>query len=121
MSPSVDARVHPRARAHIRVEYHFGNTAGVGSTNDISEGGLFMRCDHSAEPGTRVYLRLYLPGSMDGEALKIIGMVKRRRSGAEPGMGIHFEIAYSKTREQLGDFMRGVLVHASQPPPEARS
>jgi len=114
-----DAREHPRASARIKVEYNFGSTTGVGHTTDISEGGLFLCCRRIAQPGTRVYLRLHLPGSMTGEPLKVIGVVVRSRqpfsmAGGDPskeGMGIHFEVAYAKTREALNDFVNNLLLH----------
>lgn len=117
--PGPDAREHPRARARIRVEYHFGSTTGSGYTTDISEGGLFLACDRTAQQGTRVYLRIHLPGSRAGDPLKIIGAVTRadrslRALAEEPesqrGMGIHFEVAYSRTREALSDFIQGLLL-----------
>jgi hypothetical protein len=120
MAPhTAEARVHPRTKARIRVEYHFGSTAGVGSTNDISEGGIWLDTKNTAEPGTRIYLRVYLPGSMSGEALQIIGMVKRSEAlnPDAKGMGIHFEVAYSKTRALLSDFMHTMLLHSQPPPP----
>jgi hypothetical protein len=114
-----DAREHPRASARIKVEYNFGSTTGVGHTLDISEGGLFLSCHRIAQPGTRVYLRLYLPGSALGDPLKVIGVVVRARepfasSGKNPadeGMGIHFEVAYARTREALNDFVQNLLLH----------
>ncbi len=102
-----EARAHPRAPARVRVEYHFGSTMGVGHTNDISEGGLFLHCDDVAEAGTRIYMELYLPGRQNPEALKIIGMVKRTQE--DTGMGIHFEVAYARTRQLLQDFMQDLL------------
>lgn len=102
-----EARAHRRARARVRVEYHFGGTIGVGFTNDISEGGLFLHCEEIAPPGTRVYMELYLPGRRHPEALKIIGMVKRASDRA--GMGIRFEVAYARTRQLLHDFMHDLL------------
>ncbi len=114
-----DAREHPRASARIKVEYNFGSTTGVGHTTDISEGGLFLCCRRIAQAGTRVYLRLHLPGSMTGEPLKVIGAVVRSRrpfsaAGGDPsqeGMGIQFEVAYAKTREALNDFVNNLLLH----------
>src|SRR5688572_4092739 len=103
-----DSREHPRARARIRVEYQFGTTTGVGYTTNISEGGMFLSCGDAAHSpslvavdaatvGARIYLRVHLPGSRAGDALKIIGSVTRveRADGAEAeaGMGICFEVA----------------------------
>jgi hypothetical protein len=116
---SAESRQHPRARARIKVEYHFGSTTGVGHTNDISEGGIFLTCSPIAPVGTRIYLRLHLPGSQAGEPLKIIGMVTRsveKGPQRESGMGVHFEVAYSRTRESLGGFVDDLLtVSSSQP------
>ena len=122
-----EARAHPRARAHIKVEYHFGGTTGVGHSHDISEGGIFLFCDRVARPGTRVYLRLHLPGSRAGDPLKIIGLVKRAvdpfrvgsDQGTPSGMGVEFEVAYARTREQLADFVETLLSAGQQDPPPA--
>ena len=104
-----ESRAHPRAKAHIKVEYHFGTTTGIGHTDDISEGGLLLSCDHPASPGARVYLRLHLPGSESADPLKLIGVVTRStpRAGADsgPAMAIAFQVAYSRTRDQLHEFM----------------
>jgi hypothetical protein len=116
----VEARAHPRARARIKVEFHYGSTTGVGHTMDISEGGIFLNCKRIAQTGTRIYLRLHLPGSQAGEPLKVIGLVTRAVQpksvgGGEDdggGMGIHFEVAYARTREALGEFIEALLSNA---------
>ena len=90
----------------MRVEYNFGSTTGVGHTDDISEGGLFLVTQKTADAKTRIYLRLYLPG--DDEPLKIVGSVTRTIPGptsGRHGMGVRFEVAYSRTREQLASLM----------------
>jgi Tfp pilus assembly protein PilZ len=125
---SVESREHPRARARIKVAYHFGGSTGVGRSGDISEGGLFLECERPAQVGARVYLRLYLPGTAGQEPLKVIGTVTRSVNrpqvagarGARPtGMGIRFEVAYSRTRDVLADFVGNLLEHAgADAPPE---
>ena len=125
---SVESREHPRARARITVAYHHGATTGIGQSGDISEGGLFLECDHPAQVGARVYLRLHLPGTTRGEPLKVIGTVTRSvdrpqvagaRGKRSPGMGIRFEVAYSRTRDMLNDFVSNLLLHAgTDAPPE---
>ncbi len=114
----------------MRVAYHFGTTTATGYSNDISLGGMFLECQRVAPPGARVYLRVHLPGSGEDDPLKIIGTVTRSLSeeaanaaGTAPGMGLHFEVAYARTREQLGAFMESLLRNAlprgqgSDPPP----
>ncbi len=108
--PASEARQHPRARARIKVEYHFGASTGVGYTNDISEGGIFLAAEPVAQVGTRIYLRMHLPGGLSGDPLKIIGLVTRSsEDAATPGMGIHFEVAYARTRDALGEFVDAAL------------
>ena len=111
--------------ARVKVEYHFGSTTGVGHSNNISEGGIFLVCDRVAGAGTRVYLRLHLPGSLQGDPLKIIGIVIRSTKPVsqgglggdqESGMGIHFEVAYARTREALSDFIETILIEGAAPP-----
>lgn len=110
---SAKDRLHPRAQAKIGVEFHFGSTVGVGFTNDVSEGGLFLESETLADPGTRVYMRLRLPGSAPESTLKVIGIVRRRvdvPDGADArGMGIRFEVAYRHARETLGGFMHEII------------
>jgi hypothetical protein len=119
-----DSREHPRARARIRVEYQFGTTTGIGYTTNISEGGMFLSCGDAAHPsyppvGARIYLRVHLPGSRAGDALKIIGSVTRAErpdgSGGEAGLGICFEVAYARTREALSTFVHDLVSHPSVP------
>ncbi len=114
-----EGRQHPRAQARIKVEYHFGSSTGVGYTNDISEGGIYLASSPIAPIGTRIYLRMHLPGSHAGEPLKIIGLGTRAIDSAEgkikPGMGIHFEVAYARTRESLGDFIDSLLAIGQDP------
>jgi hypothetical protein len=112
-----EAREHPRAMARVKVEYHFGTTTNLGHTSDLSEGGMFLACRDVAPPGTRVYLRLFMPGSHAGEPLKIIGFVTRAVNAGETGMGIHFEVAYARTREQLADFLANLRAAAAPPAP----
>jgi hypothetical protein len=116
-----EAREHPRAKARVKVEYHFGSTTSVGHTSDISEGGMFLSSKTAiARPGTRVYLRVHVPGSRSGDPLKIIGFVTRAVESGDArdaaGMGIHFEVAYARTREQLADFLDGLRAHGHDPP-----
>ncbi len=110
---SIEARQHPRARAKIRVEYHFGSTTGIGYTNDVSTGGLFLETDLVAPEGARIYLSLYVPGSAASRPLKMIGSVRRqndaRAASAPAGMGIRFEVAYTHAREALGGFVGEAL------------
>lgn len=110
---SAEARQHPRARAKILVEFHHGSTTGLGQTNDVSEGGMFLETDTLAPVGTRVYLRLRIPGE-DGETTSsMIGVVRRvepeGRDGGPRGMGIRFEVAYAKARLSLGGFVGEAL------------
>jgi hypothetical protein len=110
---SAEERLHPRAQAKIHVEFHFGSTMGVGTTNDVSEGGLFLETTTLADPGTRIYMRMHLPGAATEHSLKVIGVVRRRVDGTEeghgPGMGIRFEVAYRRAREALGGFMEDLI------------
>jgi hypothetical protein len=119
-----DARVHRRARARVQVDYHYGTTTASGYSSDISEGGMFLECEEVAAVGMRVYLRLHLPGRRLDEPLKIVGIVTRcvdadhvGAAGSKTGMGLHFEVAYAKTREQLSEFMDGLLLGGADDAP----
>ncbi|MBM4373899.1 MAG: PilZ domain-containing protein [Deltaproteobacteria bacterium] len=115
---TADARLHPRAQASIQVEFQFGGTSGVGTTNDVSEGGIFLETDVVAETGSRIYLRLYLPSDESVAALEIVGIVRRSSSGdgaAPGGMGIRFEIAHAKTRGALGEFIGAITLDPAAP------
>ena len=123
MTTGGEARAHPRARAQIKVVYHHGSTTAVGHSTDISAGGLFLVGHQLARPGTRIYLRLHLPSALASEPLKIIGVVTRAVRPAnddpsdETGMGVHFEVAYARTRGALSSFVESLLLLDN---PEAR-
>jgi uncharacterized protein (TIGR02266 family) len=122
--PGTEARQHPRARTRVKVEYHFGASTGVGYTNDVSEGGMFLACRETAARGTRVYLRMHLPSAAAGEPLKIIGLVTRVVAATDTGpagMGIHFEVAYARTREALADFLEALLALDANGAPSLRA
>ena len=126
MAPTpAQARAHPRAQKRVRVEYHYGSVMGVGWTNDISEGGISLYAEHTAPAGSRIYLRIYLSDDPATQPLKVIGMVKRTQRGGDDnqpvGMGIHFEVAYSRTREQLSSFMHNMLVCGQLGPDDANA
>lgn len=116
MESDGESRAHPRAKAQIKVEYHHGTTTGIGHSDDISEGGIYLSCNQPAAPGTRVYLRLHLPSSPSGDPLKLIGVVTRSTNqrtmpdvDSSPGMAIAFQVAYARTKDQLHDFMQMLL------------
>lgn len=109
---AAEARQHLRARATVPVEFHFAGTTGMGSTSDLSEGGLFVETETLASEGTRIYLRVHVPGREDDAPLDLIGIVRRRSDGAGGqvrGMGIRFEVAYARARESLGGFIVDAL------------
>lgn len=116
---SVDARLHPRARAAIRVEFQFGGTRAEGVTNDVSEGGIYLETDVAAEPGTRIYLRLFLPGDESAPPLEMVGVVRRRSERPSEhgavGLGVRFEIAHARARVALGEFIAAITRDPSAP------
>jgi uncharacterized protein (TIGR02266 family) len=57
--------------------------------DDLSNGGVFLRCDDPLPIGTRVELRFSILTD-DIEIIEGIGEVVRHQGGARPGMGIRF-------------------------------
>ena len=78
-------------RAHVRLEaaYEDANAQVFIRTYDISEYGAFLLTAHPPEPGVSASLVVELPGHP--AILRLRGIVRRRRLGAEPGFGFEFD------------------------------
>ncbi len=89
------------------LDVQFQNLDGLATmyASDISRGGLFVRCTPQPALGTRIDVRLTLPG---GAVLQLPSVVTRRvEDGATPGVGVSFacdEGALQPIEELLAQF-----------------
>lgn len=76
-----------------------GETSGF--TDDISEGGCFVRTEAPLQVGARVELKLKAPGTLLGW-LTLPGYVAwRRQESGRDGVGIEFEFDSERKREKV--------------------
>jgi hypothetical protein len=66
----------------------------LGYTANVSETGAFIQCMNSRPVGTRLLIRIHLPGSAQESLLLQVEVIWQRgyagRHGACPGMGVRF-------------------------------
>jgi uncharacterized protein (TIGR02266 family) len=67
---------------------------------DVSRGGVFLRCDDPLPVGTKVELRFSIL-SEDVDCIEGVGQVVNQRSGDKRGMGIQFLTLSKRSRELL--------------------
>jgi hypothetical protein len=96
-----------------------------GYASNLSETGAFIQCMNSRPVGTRLLMRLHLPGS-GGETLVLQGEVIWRRGyagrrGPCPGMGIRFLHVGNGPLGRLRAFCEQREVSPAPPPVRAPS
>ena len=72
---------------------------------DVSKGGVFLRCDDPLPVGTRVQLRFSIL-SEDVETIEGVGEVVNQRSGDKIGMGIRFVSLTDASKRILAEFCK---------------
>jgi len=70
---------------------------------DVSMGGVFLRCDDPLPVGTHVQLRFSILGD-DVETIEGVGEVVNQRSGNKLGMGIRFVSLTPQSQKFLEKF-----------------
>ncbi len=88
------SRTHSRAPVGLKVEYRTTGAFLVSYTTNLSHGGLFVETPSPLPEGTRVTLRLHVPGAEDEVETEAVVAWSRREPSAdgEPaGMGMRFE------------------------------
>lgn len=112
--PVKNTRYQPRHVAEFRVRFGSYDDFFTQYTENISQGGLFIRTDRVREVDQVIRLWLQLPGTQ--EEVEILGRVAHVRppgevatEGKTPGMGIEFlEISFEQ-KQQLNDYFLGGL------------
>lgn len=97
-------RIYPRAPLELRVHYRTTGSFLVSYTVNLSRGGLFVETDDPLPEGSRVTLRLEVPGAeREVETTALVVWVRRETNeiGEPPGMGMRFE----RADEDWGDLV----------------
>ena len=98
---SFNRRSSPRVVLGIPVAYRYGNTIAAALTLNLSRGGVAVRTTSPLEPGSRLRVRLRLPGAkreIDAEAR--VAWTDRR-----VGMGLQFERVDPVDQQAIDEFV----------------
>jgi uncharacterized protein (TIGR02266 family) len=98
---SFNRRASPRVVLGIPVSYRYGNTIAAALTLNLSRGGVAIRTTSPLEPGSRLRVRLRLPGAkreIDAEAR--VAWTDRR-----VGMGLQFERVEALDQQAIDEFV----------------
>ena len=94
-------RGSPRVVLGIPIAYRFGNTIAAALTLNLSRGGIAIRTTSPLENGTKVRVRLRLPGSKrDIDAEGRVAWSDRRH-----GMGLQFEKVEPSDQSAIDEFV----------------
>jgi uncharacterized protein (TIGR02266 family) len=116
-----ERRRQPRYTLNLTVALFGDNNFYLGVSENISEGGLFVRTHNVLAAGTRIKLEFTLPTS--NKPVSTLGVVRWVRSpdavrkefnnfgsvddvDSKPGMGIEFEGLASEAAEAISKFIR---------------
>lgn len=117
----LERRQHARVDAKLQVEFLYADGYFELTTEDISQGGLFIATDHFLPVGERIRIVLHLPGS--APAIKAVAEVRRVVEKAEPGQPIGLGVAFvdldDGTRELIREYVVSRVL-AQEPAPGAR-
>lgn len=104
----MERRRFPRVSLNLLVQYRFDTLDDflIEHAADISEGGMFIRCDDAKSEGALVYLQFNLKdGTKLIEGLGKVVRVNPKRS-PDPGMGIEFVNFDPESRELIRAILR---------------
>ncbi|HUC74322.1 MAG TPA: PilZ domain-containing protein [Vicinamibacterales bacterium] len=94
-------RSSPRVVLAIPIQYRFGNTIAAALTLNLSRGGIAIRTTSPLESGSKIRVRLRMPGSKrDVEAEGHVAWSDRR-----VGMGIQFETVNAASQAIIDNFV----------------
>ena len=98
METENDRRQHER----VGVNDEFATIEGYMAefVEDVSRGGVFLRCDDPLPIGTKVELRFSILAE-DVDCIEGVGEVVNHRNGDKNGMGIQFLTLSKKSRQLL--------------------
>ena len=101
---SNEQRLYPRYELNLHVQYSDTNRQMTASSNDISQGGVFLSTSKPAQPGTRVALEIELPDFLG--TVWATGSVVHSLPGR--GMGIAFNGFGPGSKEKLAGYLSSV-------------
>jgi uncharacterized protein (TIGR02266 family) len=91
-----------RAPIVFPIRFATGEVAVQTTTRDLSDRGVLVRCLEPPPAGTKLAIKLYLPGIAD--ALQVSGVVREHaRAGNEPGFWAEFVDPGEMQRAQIGE------------------
>lgn len=106
--PALDGAVqlHPRFRYGLSADVQLPTESRLRyvRTVDLSNGGLFLACDHVVEPGAFLPLRFTLDRRPLVALVKVVHSLDRSRAlalGRAPGLGVTFVRMNGVTRMRL--------------------
>lgn len=91
--PSPSERLHPRIRGRLPVRYGIASTDRPATTENISEGGVFLATEEPLATGTPVTLRIEFPSGLvwhRGRVAWVRGKSRGDDDDSPPGLGIQF-------------------------------
>ena len=90
----------PRTALVLPIRFAAGDRAVQTTTRELSLEGAFIRCLQPPPDGTRIQLKLYLPGTCEAE--KIVGVVRDPvHAEAESGFWAEFVAGSPRSRERI--------------------
>ena len=107
MYPVWERRKSQRMPVQIWVEEKAGDATYFHRTADLSVGGLFLDGTLPQQPGTRVRLRISLPG--DEKPVEVAGEILPPAPGQEVGMPVRFVELPEAERKRIESFIAGVI------------
>jgi len=106
-----DRRKHPRTAAEIFVQYRLIGGSFVDSIKDVSEGGLFLSCEHPLPLHSTI--EIVFPDGNDADPLVVEGKIQRvvwsdKKSGEESrnGMAVVFDEMQTDKKKRLQHFLK---------------
>ncbi len=100
--PMAERRATPRVPVAARVKFKEGEREEFWMTEDLSEGGLFLKTDKPPFAGTILNLEISLPNAPD--LIRLIGEVSWRHEGR--GCGVRFVRVTAEIRKKLREFIQ---------------
>ncbi len=103
-----------RVPTHLKVRFTCGSTIDITSTQEISEGGLFLITRRPLAPGTPLHLEINLgdlgaPIAVEGT----VAWIRRTDDGNGPaGMGIRFDHPDQEKQAAIGALVERALSEA---------
>jgi hypothetical protein len=106
MAGFIERRKHPRFTVNFMAFLTTAEGVDRGTAVDISRGGAFTAIAGEYSVEDLVEIRVFPPGDSEGEAITLIGHVRRRQSEPKAGIGIEFLKGASGDMDRLEKYLR---------------